>query len=105
MNIHRKDKAKLIEASNENLFSLDIIKSVKPVDLPHQVSEDKNSLISKSSVEGSNYVHKTLYFLSLEDDTCTPKNKDAPFFVYTTLSNCFDGDDDKKMQLSHRLIT
>ncbi|OAY41357.1 transcriptional regulator TAC1 [Manihot esculenta] len=87
MNIHRKDRAKLREASDENLLSLDISKSMKPADIPHQDSEETNPLASESMEEESN---------------CLPK---TPFSAYMDLMNCPDGDEDKKMQLSHRQTT
>ncbi|KAJ9180688.1 hypothetical protein P3X46_008901 [Hevea brasiliensis] len=104
MNIHRKDRAKLREASDENLLSLDITKSMNPAnpaDHPHQVSEDKNLLVLESSEEGSS-VPKTSYSLSLEDDAGTPGNKGATFSADAKVGNWPDGDEDKNMQLSHR---
>ncbi|EEF29385.1 hypothetical protein RCOM_0233200 [Ricinus communis] len=90
MNIHRKDRAKLREAfDDENLLSLN---SMNPADDPHnhQVSEYKN-LPLEYSEEGS-CIPKTPYTLSTRDDArTTHTNKEE-----TKIINRVDGEEDKK---------
>ncbi|KAJ8747150.1 hypothetical protein K2173_001707 [Erythroxylum novogranatense] len=70
MNIHRRDRAKLREASNENLLSLDISRSKNPPD----VSEEKNLGFAESSQEKGHISKKPEVSLSAEDDA-TKRNK------------------------------
>lgn len=62
MNIHRKDRAKLRQFSEENLLSLDIAKAANPsIEAPNIVSEDRGAVILESSVQ---------------EKICTPKSKE-----------------------------
>lgn len=60
MNIHRKDRAKLRQFSEENLLSLDIAKAPNPnIEAPNIVSEDKGAVIFESSLEENIYTPKS----------------------------------------------
>ncbi|XWS55632.1 hypothetical protein CRYUN_Cryun09bG0017600 [Craigia yunnanensis] len=75
MNIHRKDKAKLRESSEENILSLDIVKTTNPPDHDHsQVPE----IILESSEEKSSSPKRPCK-LSREDAgaSASPRGKDA----------------------------
>ncbi|KAK6231374.1 hypothetical protein QUC31_011340 [Theobroma cacao] len=63
MNIHRKDRAKLRESSEENILSLDMLKTINPPDDHSQVSE----IILESSEEKSSSPRRPIK-LSREDD-------------------------------------
>lgn len=94
MNIHRKDRAKLKQASDETLLSLDITRSANPSDFP-QDSEDKSLFLLESSEERSK-------------EDARPRNKDGseelqqlPCYVDTKVSSCPVGEEEKQMQLNH----
>ncbi|XP_021289934.1 transcriptional regulator TAC1-like [Herrania umbratica] len=80
MNIHRKDRAKLRESSEENILSLDMLKTINPPDDHSQVSE----IVLESSEEKSSSPRRPSK-LSREDEggsasasaSVSPGGKDA----------------------------
>ncbi|XWS67110.1 hypothetical protein CRYUN_Cryun05aG0258800 [Craigia yunnanensis] len=91
MNIHRKDRAKLRESSEENLLSLDIVKTINPPDHDHsQVSE----IILESSEKKSSGPKRPCK-LPREDDCASAsacsRDKDAIEEVKQQLSLFVEG--------------
>ncbi|XP_044473986.1 transcriptional regulator TAC1-like [Mangifera indica] len=83
MNIHRKDRAKLRQFTEENLLSLDIAKTC----LIDQLQEEKTAVILESSEQKSCTPKRPSTSLSIEEDhSNTPMSKDVeelqklPFF-------------------------
>ncbi|KAJ8899747.1 hypothetical protein K2173_019447 [Erythroxylum novogranatense] len=78
MNIHRRDRAKLREASDENLLSLDITRSTNPLDVS-EVFKEKSSGLAESRGEKSPILRELEVSLSVEDDETT-RNKGSEEF-------------------------
>ncbi|KAH6798170.1 telomerase activator1 [Perilla frutescens var. hirtella] len=88
MNIHRKDRAKLKEFSDENLLSLDITKSVDNSPADPATSEETKKV--ESSDEKNN---------ELEDLVATSNHnsvRSLQLFAEINITSVSDGDDDEK---------
>lgn len=89
MNIHRKDRAKLRQFSDENLLSLDIAKAANPsIEAPNIVSEDRGAVILESSVQ---------------EKICTPKSKEEKMTKQLGESSSSSSHIDQYLDLELRL--
>lgn len=103
MNIHRKERAKLKQAADENSPPLDI--PISPSDHELQAMEEK-ILFQLDSNEEKSCTPKKPCSLSVEDDTkgkvSTEELQQLSLFVETS-DDCASGNEVKGMQLSHAL--
>ncbi|XVF76667.1 hypothetical protein PTKIN_Ptkin13bG0285200 [Pterospermum kingtungense] len=113
MNIHRKDRAKLRESSEENTVPLDIMKmttTTNPSD--HDVGQSQVSgIILDSSEEKSSSPRKRPCKVSKEDDGASasvspsPRSKDANIEEVKQLSLFVEGSSQMELDLELRLGT